>query len=155
MFCVNPARRLRRCSRAAWSRCEHMRACAGGKLAARSLAALQCRGHFAERQIEHVVQQKGSPLERRQPVECQEQRDGQILGVAGGWACAASWTHTGGWSNAMPTTSVSTAYLAVPESIHKLSNAAASCSCVNSNPFLLKAKNSSEGQAARIRPRVV
>jgi len=57
-----------------------VRACPSGKLPARSLAPLQHRGHFAEREIEHVVQQEGRPLERRQPVERQEQRDGQILG---------------------------------------------------------------------------
>jgi hypothetical protein len=56
------------------------RTCAGGKLPARSVAPLQRRRHFAEREIEHVVQQEGSALERRQPVERQEQRDGQIFG---------------------------------------------------------------------------
>jgi hypothetical protein len=57
-----------------------VRACAGGKLPARSLAPLQRRPHFAEGELEHVVQQEGRALERRQPVERQEQRNGQILG---------------------------------------------------------------------------
>ena len=80
MFRIDLPRTRRRRGRAAWSCCAHVRPCAGGKLPARRLAPLQCRGHFAEREIEHVVQQEGSPLERRQPVERQEQRDGQILG---------------------------------------------------------------------------
>jgi hypothetical protein len=42
------------------------------KLPARSLVPLQCLGHFAEREIEYVMQQEGSALERRQPVERQE-----------------------------------------------------------------------------------
>jgi hypothetical protein len=52
---------------------------AGGKLLARRLAPLECRGDFAEREIKHVVQQEGCALERRQLVEDQEQRDGQIF----------------------------------------------------------------------------
>src|SRR5262249_23678645 len=79
MFRVDLARTLRR-SRAAWSRAAHVRACAGGKLPACSLTPLQPGCHFSEREIEYVVQQEGSPLERRQPVERQEQRDGQLLG---------------------------------------------------------------------------
>jgi hypothetical protein len=72
--------RTRRRGDAAWSYCAHVRPCAGGQLPARRLAPLQCGGHFAEREIEDIVQQEGSPLERRQPVERQEQRYRQILG---------------------------------------------------------------------------
>jgi hypothetical protein len=53
-----------------------VRACARGELPARRLATLQCRADFAEREIEHVVEQEGSALERRQLVEEEEQRDG-------------------------------------------------------------------------------
>ena len=80
MFRIDLTRTRRRHGRAAWSRRAHVRAGAGGKLPARRLAPLQRRGHFAEREIEHVVQQEGRPLERRQPVERQEQCDGQIFG---------------------------------------------------------------------------
>src|SRR5262249_25575432 len=66
--------------RAAWSRHAHVRPCPGGKLPARRLAPFQRRGYLAEREVEHVVQQKGCPLERRQAVERQEQRNRQILG---------------------------------------------------------------------------
>ncbi len=76
MFRVDLARTCRRHGRAEWSRLAHVR----GQLPARSLAPLQCRSHFAEREIEHVVQQEGSALERRQSVGRQEQRHGQILG---------------------------------------------------------------------------
>ncbi len=54
----------RRRGRATWSRFAHVGACAGGKLPARRFAPLQCRGHFIERKIEHVVQQESGPLER-------------------------------------------------------------------------------------------
>jgi len=57
--------------------------CARARAAScRQAASLRSRGrgHFGEREIEHVVQQEGSALERRQPVERQEQRYGQILG---------------------------------------------------------------------------
>src|SRR5262249_22020155 len=64
MFRVDLARTLRR-SRAAWSRAAHVRSCAGGKLPACTLTPLQPGCHFAEREIEYVVQQEGSPLERR------------------------------------------------------------------------------------------
>ena len=57
----------------------HVSACAGRKLPTRGLTPLQCRRHFAEREIEHLVQQEGSPLQRRQPLQCQQQRYGQIL----------------------------------------------------------------------------
>ena len=76
---IDPARKRRRRCRAAWPGCPHLRACAGGKLPARHLASFQYRGDFAEREIEHVVQQESCTLERRQPVKDQEQRDGQIL----------------------------------------------------------------------------
>src|SRR5262249_3328551 len=77
---IDLARTHRRRGRAAWPRCTHVRACAGGKLPARGFAALECCGYFAEREIEHIVQQEGCPLERREPVERQEQRNRQILG---------------------------------------------------------------------------
>jgi hypothetical protein len=80
MFRIDLARAGRRRGGAAWSRRAHVRTCTGSKLTARRLAPFKRRGHFAIREIEHVVQQEGSPLERRQPVEHQEQRDGQILG---------------------------------------------------------------------------
>jgi hypothetical protein len=64
-------------------RTERTWARASGKLPARSLAPFECGGDFAEREIEHVVQQEGSPLERRQPVQHQQQRYGQILGQLG------------------------------------------------------------------------
>src|SRR5262245_34932513 len=80
MFGVDLARTRWRRGRAAWSRHAHVRPCPGGKLSAGRLAPLQCRGYLAEREVEHVVQQKGGPLERRQAVERQEQRNRQILG---------------------------------------------------------------------------
>jgi hypothetical protein len=64
-------------------------------LPARSLAALQRRGHFAEREIEHVVQQKGGALEARQPVEREKQCDRQIFGQFR----AAVWRERGGVDN--------------------------------------------------------
>ena len=75
MFRIDLARTCRRLGRAAWSCGAHVRACAGGELPTRSLASVQRRRDFAEREIEHVVQQEGSALARRQPVERQEQRD--------------------------------------------------------------------------------
>ena len=62
-------RTARTCARARAASCRHA-------ASLRSSAA----AHFAEREIEHVVQQEGGPLERRQTVERQEQRNGQILG---------------------------------------------------------------------------
>src|SRR5215472_17843802 len=79
MLRIDLARTRRRRGGAAWPYCADVRACPGGKLSASRLAPLQCRGDFAEREIEHVVQQEGCALERRQLVENQEQRDGQIL----------------------------------------------------------------------------
>jgi hypothetical protein len=79
MLGIDPVRARRGQGRTAWPRCAHARAGAGGKLPARRLAPLQCRGHFAEGEIEHVVQQEGCAFERRQLVEDQKQRDGQIL----------------------------------------------------------------------------
>ena len=75
MFRIDLARTRRRDGGVAWPDVAHVRAGAGGELPARRLAPLQCRGHFFEREVEHVVQQKGRPLEWRQPVERQEQCD--------------------------------------------------------------------------------
>src|SRR5687768_10624907 len=83
MPCIDLARTRRRPGGATWSCGAYARASARGELPARRLAALQCRGDFVEREIERVVQQEGGPLERRQPVERQEQRDRQILGQLG------------------------------------------------------------------------
>src|SRR5581483_5004424 len=66
--------------RAAWLRGTNTRTGARGKLSAGSFAPRQHLGHFAERKIEHIVQQKGSALERRQPLENQKQSNRQILG---------------------------------------------------------------------------
>ena len=74
MLRIDLARTLRRRRGAAWSYSAHVRACPGRKLPARSLAPVQCRGHFTEREIEHLVQQEGSPLERREPVKRQKKR---------------------------------------------------------------------------------
>jgi hypothetical protein len=54
-----------------------------GKLPARRLAPLQCAGHFAEGEIEHVVQEERCAFERRQPIERQQQRHRQVLGQLG------------------------------------------------------------------------
>src|SRR6516164_6909784 len=79
MLRIDLARTRRLWGSAAWSYCAHVSACAGRKLPARGLTPLQCRRHFAEREIEHVVQQEGSPFQRRHPLKCQQQRYGQIL----------------------------------------------------------------------------
>jgi hypothetical protein len=57
----------------------HARSRAARQLAASRLAPAQRLGHLRERVVEHVVQQKRSALERREPVQRQQQRDGQIF----------------------------------------------------------------------------
>src|SRR5262245_52009423 len=69
--------------RAAWSRGAHVRARASGKLPACCLTAIDRRRDVAEREVEHVMQQESSALERRQSLERQEQRDGEVLGQLG------------------------------------------------------------------------
>ena len=72
MFLVDFARMRLRHGAPAWPQRAHVGACAGRKLPARRLAPLQCRPHFAEREIEYIVQQESGPLKRRQPVQRQE-----------------------------------------------------------------------------------
>jgi len=80
MFPVDLVRTFHAWGHATRSNVAHVRSCASRKLPACGLAPLQCGGNLAKGEIEHVVQQKRSPLERRQPVECHEQRNGQVLG---------------------------------------------------------------------------
>jgi hypothetical protein len=53
-----------------------VRACASGQLPAGRIAPFQCRGDFAEREIEYVVQQEGRSFERTglRPVLCGDAR---------------------------------------------------------------------------------
>ena len=61
----------------------HTRSGAAGELTARRLVAAQRVRHLREGIVEHVVQQKRRALERREPIERQQQRDRQILGELG------------------------------------------------------------------------
>src|SRR5262245_28070 len=80
MFSIELARTDGRHCRAAWTYGANVCAGARGKLAAGRLAPFQRLGYFTEREIEHVVEQEGSALEWRQPVEGQQQRKRQVLG---------------------------------------------------------------------------
>src|SRR5262249_32636409 len=80
MFGIELARADWRHRRAAWPNGAHTCAGARGKLTAGRLAPLQRLGYLTEREIEHVVEQEGSALEWRQPVEGQQQRKRQVLG---------------------------------------------------------------------------
>ncbi len=62
-----------------------MRTGARRQLAAGGLAAVERARYRGEFEPEHIVQQKGGALERRQPFEHQHQGDGEIMGeIAGG-----------------------------------------------------------------------
>src|SRR5262245_59074444 len=80
MFGIELARTDGRRRRAARTDGAHVYSAARGKLAAGRLAPLQRIRYFAEREIEHVVEQEGSSLEWRQPVEGQQQRKRQVFG---------------------------------------------------------------------------
>src|SRR5215831_7275373 len=80
MFGIELARTDGRHRRAAWTYGAHVCSGARGKLAAGRLAPLQRTRYFAEREIEHVVEQEGSALKWRQPVEGQQQCERQVLG---------------------------------------------------------------------------
>ena len=53
------------------------------QLPAGRLGAVEHRGDLGERHVEDVVQQEGGALQRRQPVERQQQREGKIVGEFG------------------------------------------------------------------------
>jgi hypothetical protein len=52
------------------------------------LAAFECGGQFRKGSVEHIVQQEGRTLQRRQTFERQQQCVGEIVGDLAGGLCA-------------------------------------------------------------------
>ena len=68
-----------------------MAAATGRQLATGRLAAAQRRGDLGEADLEHVVQQEGRALQRRQPLQRQHQRHREIMRVVARRLGFESW----------------------------------------------------------------